>query len=72
MEKEQSNQQKRKVMHLRIWVSGLIAASVFTLFMLILEDEWPLVDALINFIVIYGVWNLIHYVMLRKHFKALK
>ncbi len=72
MENDEIKRKKRMTMHARIWTSGLIAASVFTLFMMIFEEEWPFIDALINFVVIYGVWNLIHYVMLRKHFKSLK
>ncbi len=70
-DKTLTKKQQRLALHARIWVSGIIATGVFVLLMFVLEDEYALIEALLQFIVFLLVWVLLHYVFLRKHFKAI-
>ncbi len=70
-EKSLTKKQQRIALHARIWVSGMIATGVFIILMFILEDEYALVEALVQFIVFLLVWVVLHYIFLRKHFKAI-
>ncbi len=64
--------ESRKVLHLRIWVPGLIATSVFVLINGLLSgDQYSLQEGVLQFIVFYAIWVIIHYIFLRKQFKQL-
>ncbi len=69
-EKELTKKQQKTALHARIWVSGLIATGVFVGLMTILEDDYHLLEAFVQFVVFFGIWVLLHYIFLRKQFKA--
>ncbi len=66
-----TKQQRKRIIHGRIWLSGFIATVVFLVMMYILGSEYSLQEAFIHFIVFYGVWVILHYIFLRKQFKAI-
>lgn len=70
-ETQLTKQQRKRIIHGRIWLSGFIATVVFIVMMYILGSEYTLQEALIHFFVFYGVWVILHYIFLRKQFKAI-
>ncbi len=72
MSRHMTPPESRKVLHLRIWGPGFIAASIFVLINALLSgEEYSFIEGMLQFVVFYAVWVIIHYLLLRKQFKQL-
>ena len=68
-----SNKERIKALHLRIWISGLIATTVFVLLNWFLSRAtYSLLEAVVQIGVFLSVWVILHYIIYRKLFKQLK
>lgn len=72
MDKNQlAKKQRKKLIHLRIWISGFIASIIFIAIMYILGNDFLFLEAAIRFIVFLSVWVILHYLFLNKQFKSI-
>ncbi len=71
---EQKREERRRALHLRIWISGFAATTAFLIinWWLTPADEWGWTEWIIPFFVFFGVWVIIHYIFLRRQFKNLQ
>jgi len=69
--KEVTKKQMKTMLHIRIWVSGLIATVVFVGLMYMLEDDYVLIEGIVHFATFFGIWVILHYLFLRKTFKSI-
>jgi len=67
--REEEKRKHKNTIHARIWTSGLIATVIFTVIMIIFEEERTFALAAVYFVVFYLIWVIVHYIFLRKHFK---
>ncbi len=68
----EDKQMIRRKMHLRIWIQGFIAASIFIVLISVMAEERVINVFIVQFITFYMTWVIIHYILFRKQFKSLK
>ncbi len=73
MQEKGSKNDRLKALHLRIWVSGVIATAVFVLInWLLSRATYSGLEAIVHVIVFLPVWVIMHYFIYRKLFKQIK
>ncbi len=73
MPNQLSKKDRLKALHLRIWVSGIIATVVFVLInWLLSRATYSGLEAVVHVFVFLPVWVIMHYLIYRKLFKQIK
>lgn len=64
--------EKRLALHLRIWLTGLIALGFYIGINYFLSDTYALNDALYQSAIFFTAWIIVNYLIYKKTFKQFK
>jgi len=73
MQEDLTPRQQRIALHIRIWFTAVIAGVVFIgMNWFLSRDNYDLQTGLVEGLIFFIVWVVVHYIIYRKQFKSLQ
>lgn len=69
--KQSTKKKEKRMLHLQIWISGLLATGIYIATMFIINRHYSLQEAIISFVVFNTIWIGAHYLIFKKRFKVI-
>lgn len=67
-----TSKEKRLALHLRIWLTGLIALIFYIGINYFISDDYPMDEVFIQAAIFYIAWLIVNYLIYRKTFKQFR
>ncbi|MFW6298422.1 MAG: hypothetical protein ACOC14_01960 [Bacillota bacterium] len=67
-----TSKEKRLALHLRIWLTGLIALVFYIGINYFISDDYPLEEVVFQAAIFYAAWVIVNYLIYRRTFKQFR